>query len=236
MVREKTNAERRLELIQDALEAARDLAPEDVVAELEAKRDQLVTDGGKPTDDTDRDADLRTDGGQSTADGFQWDHEDCPRDDCDGELQQQDEFNVLCLSCEGVWTHWTDESDHVLVTETQETVARKPRVATDGGQSVDGTEWEYGDPVVGPSVPKNVREGGATQPMLKLELSGNGTAYEGHSVAFECTECGTVRRFVTPAFMTMYRCDECEDVCWFEFQWDLNRTRDTDTDRSGGER
>lgn len=32
-----------------------------------------------------------------------WDHEDCPHDWCDGEIQQQDKYNVMCLDCEAVW-------------------------------------------------------------------------------------------------------------------------------------
>lgn len=87
-------------------------------------------DGEKRTDD---DREIRTDGGSV----FTWDEEDCPRDDCEGDLQQQDEYNVMCLSCEGVWTHWKDETEHILVTVDHETVARKPRVATDGGQPTD---------------------------------------------------------------------------------------------------
>jgi hypothetical protein len=27
-----------------------------------------------------------------------WDGKDCPRNGCDGELQQQDRINVMCLS------------------------------------------------------------------------------------------------------------------------------------------
>jgi hypothetical protein len=67
--------------------------------------------------------------------GRYWDHEDCPHDDCDGELSQQDRFNVMCLSCERVWTHYKTESKHKLQTADFETVAEKPRVATDGGET-----------------------------------------------------------------------------------------------------
>ncbi|SDL10234.1 hypothetical protein [Natronorubrum texcoconense] len=74
---------------------------------------------------------LMTDGGTA---GYCWDDEDCPRDDCDGDLQQQDEFNVMCLSCNDVWAHWTDETEHHLVSPDEDTVARKPRVMTDGGR------------------------------------------------------------------------------------------------------
>ena len=62
-----------------------------------------------------------------------WDHEDCPRDDCEGELEQQDRFNVSCLECRNVWTHveWGDK--HVLQTADGETVAEKPIAKADGG-------------------------------------------------------------------------------------------------------
>jgi hypothetical protein len=62
-----------------------------------------------------------------------WDQEACPRDNCDGELQQQDRFNVLCLACEGVWTHVKTETTHSLQTAAFETVATKPIARTDGG-------------------------------------------------------------------------------------------------------
>jgi hypothetical protein len=68
--------------------------------------------------------------------GRYWDHEDCLHDDCDGELSQQDRFNVMCLSCERVWTHVKNESKHKLQTADFETVAEKPRVATDGDNRV----------------------------------------------------------------------------------------------------
>lgn len=55
-----------------------------------------------------------------------WDHEDCPEDGCDGELQQQDRFNVMCLSCETVWGHSRTNSEHRLLTEDSEIAARKP--------------------------------------------------------------------------------------------------------------
>ena len=61
-----------------------------------------------------------------------WDHEDCPRVHCDGELQQQDRFNVMCLECETVFTHQKDDNEHRLIHDC-EFVARKPRAFTDGG-------------------------------------------------------------------------------------------------------
>ncbi|NHN64325.1 hypothetical protein G9463_13605 [Haloarcula sp. JP-Z28] len=63
-----------------------------------------------------------------------WDHEDCPRDDCDGGLQQQDRFNVLCLACEGVWTYVKTSTAHLLQTADCETVATKPIAMSDGGR------------------------------------------------------------------------------------------------------
>ena len=86
-----------------------------------------------------------------------------------------------------------------------------------------GDNWSYGDPKVGYDVPMSVRRGGAYRPHLKRELSGNGTAYEAHSAAYECEGCGDVRRFATSELVTSYWCDECSDVRWFRFDWDLNR-------------
>lgn len=97
---------------------------------------------------------------------------------------------------------------------------------TDTPRDDCGGNWSLGDPVVGHGVPKHVRKGGATGPPLKKDLAGNGTAYEGHSVKFECEECGDVRQFATSSFMTQYSChsDECRgEVRWFEFKWELNR-------------
>jgi len=59
-----------------------------------------------------------------------WDNEDCPVDGCDGELQQQDKYNVMCLTCEDIWTHWASGEEDLLVTEDHEIVARKQRTAT----------------------------------------------------------------------------------------------------------
>lgn len=92
--------------------------------------------------------DVRTSGNESSAGGpvMVWDHEDCPLDGCDGELQQQDKFNVMCLECEAVWTHVKSETKHCLQTEDFVTVAEKPVAMTDGGsESVefndDGELW-----------------------------------------------------------------------------------------------
>lgn len=76
-----------------------------------------------------------------------WDHEGCPRDGCAGVLQQQDRFNVACLSCERVWIHVKTKTTHYLQTADFETVVEKPIGMTDGGehdervdQSESGTE------------------------------------------------------------------------------------------------
>lgn len=71
--------------------------------------------------------------------GFFWDHEPCPLEDCDGELQQQDRFNVLCLECGAVFGHLKDETDHILTDDSARTVHTKPRVMTDGGTCSDET-------------------------------------------------------------------------------------------------
>jgi hypothetical protein len=56
-----------------------------------------------------------------------WDGEHCPRDDCDGRLQQQDQYNVMCLTCEEAWSHIKTADNHCLQTEDFETVAILPR-------------------------------------------------------------------------------------------------------------
>ncbi|SDJ32239.1 hypothetical protein SAMN05216226_102126 [Halovenus aranensis] len=65
--------------------------------------------------------------------GLCWDHHDCPTEDCDGELQQQDKVNVVCLSCDGWWSHVAGSTTHFLVTATGEKVLEKPIAVTDGG-------------------------------------------------------------------------------------------------------
>jgi len=65
----------------------------------------------------------RTDGGRSRV----WDHEPCPHDDCAGELQQQDDANVMCLRCEDVWGHHKNDEEHYLVSKASNIVAKKPR-------------------------------------------------------------------------------------------------------------
>jgi len=76
-------------------------------------------------------------------------------------------------------------------------------------------DWGIDDPKVGPGVPLSVRQGGATGPMLKKELAGNGTSYRGAPANYECEECGSVRRFVTSDWNTMYHCRECGGTRWF---------------------
>ena len=68
-----------------------------------------------------------------------WDDEDCPHDWCEGELQQQDRFNVMCLQCESAWSHirlpatYNEPEKHCLQDADGELWAEKPAVATDGG-------------------------------------------------------------------------------------------------------
>jgi nucleoside 2-deoxyribosyltransferase len=78
--------------------------------------------------------------------GYLWDHEDCPRKDCDGELQHQDKFNVMCLSCERVWSHVKTETKHLLQTEDFETVAEKPVAVPDGDGQTGGFQWDHPAP------------------------------------------------------------------------------------------
>lgn len=70
---------------------------------------------------------------RSASGTYCWDHEDCPRDGCEGPLQQQDRYNVMCLSCGEDWAHYKDGDDHMLVTRDGETIARKARMVPDGG-------------------------------------------------------------------------------------------------------
>lgn len=59
--------------------------------------------------------------------GYFWDHESCPLGWCDGDLEQQDRFNVMCLSCERAWGHMKDEDYHYLVGSNGESVTKKNR-------------------------------------------------------------------------------------------------------------
>lgn len=79
--------------------------------------------------------DKATQGGQTRGVELCWDDEDCPRD-CNGELQQQDRMNVMCLSCNAVWAHYVTESEHKLLDEKGRTQARKPR--TENTDESDG--------------------------------------------------------------------------------------------------
>jgi len=71
----------------------------------------------------------------SNSDGTErcWDNEECPRDNCEGELQQQDKLNVTCLLCEAVWSHVKTRKKHYLQTVDFEIVAEKPVAMADGG-------------------------------------------------------------------------------------------------------
>ena len=59
--------------------------------------------------------------------------------------------------------------------------------------------------------------------MEREEIGDNGVSLTGHAVNFECPDCGAIKRFVTSAFVTTHYCDECGDLRWFEFKWELNR-------------
>jgi len=69
-----------------------------------------------------------------------WDNEECPRDGCGGELQQQDKCNVMCLSCEGICSHVKTETTHYLQTADFETVAEKSIAMADGGANTSDVD------------------------------------------------------------------------------------------------
>jgi len=96
----------------------------------------------------------------------------------------------------------------------------------------DPDQWEYGDPYVGHGVPNRIRKGGATNPMEKKSLGGNGVSYRSHSVAFECDNCGHVQRYATSDFQTMGHCRGCGDTQLFKF--DFGRD-DSSTEPEGSE-
>lgn len=88
---------------------------EDVEAVFECKRDRpgLIPDGGVE---------------------MTWDLDPCPKDGCDGELQHVSDYDVMCLECEEVFVHVTDESKHYLVDQDHTTAAEKEKLVADGGQ------------------------------------------------------------------------------------------------------
>lgn len=51
---------------------------------------------------------------ESEGKGMFWDYEPCPIYGCHGELEQQDEYNVMCLGCESVFTPIKDETHQFL--------------------------------------------------------------------------------------------------------------------------
>lgn len=67
---------------------------------------------------------------------FFWTGKECP--DCGGELEQQDEHNVMCLTCETVFQHILSDAEHVLHHQDLGIAAEEPRMATDGGQAETG--------------------------------------------------------------------------------------------------
>ena len=84
--------------------------------------------------------------------------------------------------------------------------------------SGDPDEWSYGDPKVGYNVPLSVRRGGATGPMEREEMSGDGVALSGHSASYDCENCGHTQRFVTSEYVTQYRCRGCGEITFFRLQ------------------
>lgn len=99
--------------------------PDDVLEQEKQERreeendslDEFVTDGGEPEAGSER----------------LWDHADCPRDGCEGELQDQGDYNVMCLSCNEVFTSYCGTGGlYWLQDESGEKVAEKKAV-TDGG-------------------------------------------------------------------------------------------------------
>lgn len=62
---------------------------------------------------------VATDGGSE----MHWDDEHCPRDDCDGELQHQDQVEVMCLACKKEWSAAILRGERVLVDSDGERVS-----------------------------------------------------------------------------------------------------------------
>lgn len=59
--------------------------------------------------------------------GEQENGHDCPKDDCDGTLQYQLDYNWMCLKCENSWTGHDPEDgsgDLILMNEECEEVGR----------------------------------------------------------------------------------------------------------------
>lgn len=93
---------------------------------------------------------LATDGGREhSGTSLCWDGHSCPIGGCDGELQQQDRFNVLCLECETVWTHYVTDEEHILSRPDQQHEFTKPRAETDGGREQSGDRIDRGCPNCG---------------------------------------------------------------------------------------
>jgi len=103
-----------------------------------------------------------------------WDHEDCPRDDCEGELEQQDQFNVMCTTCERIWAHIKWGNSHELQTKRGEKVAEKPIAVTDGGTIQDRSKHrnEAREEMFG-NAKDRLRDQRKFARMLVTELKGN---------------------------------------------------------------
>ena len=57
--------------------------------------------------------------------GYTWDNEDCPH--CEGELEQQDKYNVMCRDCMEIFEHRKTDSEHYLHQTDRGKVARISR-------------------------------------------------------------------------------------------------------------
>ena len=56
-----------------------------------------------------------------------WDDEHCPRADCEGHLQHQDQVEIMCLACKGEWTAAILRGEHVLIDSDGERVSSESR-------------------------------------------------------------------------------------------------------------
>jgi len=52
-----------------------------------------------------------------------WDDEHCPRADCEGQLQHQDQVEIMCLACEETWSAAILRGEHVLIDSDGERVS-----------------------------------------------------------------------------------------------------------------
>jgi len=110
------------------------------------------------------------------------------------------------------------------MTESDKRPSRSVSCTRYGGEPED---WQYGEPYVGHGVPNRVRKAGATKPMEKRDLGGNGTSYRSHCVEFECDNCGHIQRYATAALQTMGHCRGCGDTQLFKFEYSADSSTDS---------